>query len=182
VSSVKRWRTCCGSGCCGNPTEDGNASRRVVVVSDAYKLAPWADALVSQDRTWWRVHAEAERFAGRKFSGGRDSPEYVEHVDFGGAINTGTNSGLLACHVAATVYGATRILLLGIDMRGTHYFGEHPAPLKNTTDKRFEAMRRQFAQWKPRGVTVINCAPGSALDCYPKGELDDCLAGASPGR
>ncbi len=47
----------------------------VIAVSDAYKLAPWADALVSQDRPWWNYHRP--EFAGRKFSGGNQAIEGV---------------------------------------------------------------------------------------------------------
>lgn len=171
VSSVKRWRQCCGSGCCGNPTEADD--RRVIAVSDAYKLAPWADGLVSQDVAWWRHYPEALEFPGRKFT--CNEHPGAERITNAGAITTGTNSGLLACHVAVSVYKATRVLLLGIDLQGTHYFGKHPEPLKNTTDARFSVMRTQFAQWSHRGVEVINCSPDSALTCFPKGELDACL-------
>lgn len=151
-----------------------------IAVSDTYRLAPWADALVSQDRAWWAHHTDALNFAGRKFSGQvREPLAGVEQVDVTGPITTGTNSGLLACHVAATMYGATRLLLLGLDLQGSHFFGPHPAPLKNTRPERFEVMRRQFASWSHKGIEVINCTPGSALECFPRGELDACLAGAA---
>lgn len=42
---------------------------RVIAVSDAYKMAPWAEALVSADAVWWRYHKP--RFEGRKFSIGK---------------------------------------------------------------------------------------------------------------
>lgn len=143
-----------------------------IAVSDAYRLAPWALALVSQDKAWWRVN-EPE-FAGRKFCG-QPWPD-TEKVEFSGLISVGTNSGLLAAFVAVEVFKATRVLLLGVDMGGTHFFGPHPAPLKNTTPQRFEQMKQQFANWKPKGIEVWNCNPASALECYPKMSLDDALA------
>lgn len=143
-----------------------------VAVSDAYKLAPWSVAMVSQDRAWWRAHPEALKFKGRKFSGSEiEGTEAVKHE---GLITTGTNSGLLACHVAVTLLGATSLILLGVDLHGTHYFGPHPAPLRNTQPHRFEQMKKQFRQWK-QGVPVVNCAPGSALDCFPKASLSEAL-------
>jgi hypothetical protein len=146
---------------------------RVIAVSDAYKLAPWADALVSSDRAWWRHHKP--EFAGRKLSGvpvdcvGIDGIERVE-----GTVS-GSNSGLIALKVAVSM-GATRVLLLGYDMGGAHFFGDHPAPLKNTTPSRFEVFKRQFADYRPKGVEIINCTPGSALTCYPTMELEAALA------
>lgn len=152
----------------------------VVVVSDAYKLAPWADALVSQDRAWWKHHPEALEFAGRKFIGvPPDTIRGVEQADRTGIITSGTNSGLLGCHVAVSVFGATRLLLLGMDMQGSHFFGPHPAPLKNTKPERFKVMCEQFKRWQHKGVEVINCNRSSALTCFPFGDLYACLAGAA---
>lgn len=149
----------------------------VIAVSDAYRLAPWADVLVSQDRKWWLAHPEALQFAGRKLRGGAEwqRHEGTEHVKFEGAVTTSSNSGLLACMVAVQV-GATRILLCGFDMGGTHFFGEHPAPLKNTPPERFEVFKQQFASFRPRGIEIINCTPGSALRCYRMGTIEDGLA------
>lgn len=152
----------------------------VIAVSDCYKLAPWADALVSQDRPWWLYHKP--EFAGRKFSGGREKIEGVEQVKYEGIIGTGTNSALLACHVAVTVFKATEIILLGVDMQGSHFFGPHPnvkrngVELKNTTPQRFEQMKVQFKQWSHPGVSIWNATPNSGLKCFPMRSLDDCLA------
>jgi hypothetical protein len=140
----------------------------VIAVSDAYRLAPWADVLVSSDRGWWRVHNPD--FAGRKLSG-----VPVDGIEQAPGHVSGSNSGLIAIRVAVSM-GATRILLLGFDMGGSHFFGEHPAPLKNTTPQRFEVFKRQFADYRPRGVEIINCTPGSALNCYPKMDLEAALA------
>jgi hypothetical protein len=142
----------------------------VVAVSDAFRLAPWADALASQDVAWWRHNPDAMEFAGRKFCGAMEVPG-VERMP---GISSGSNSGLLALHVAVKL-GATRILLLGFDMRGTHYFGPHPKPLKNTTPDRYTAFQEQFRRFQPRGVEILNCTPGSALKCYPTGEIEKAL-------
>jgi hypothetical protein len=147
----------------------------VIAVSDVYRLAPWADALVSQDGAWWKHHTP--EFAGRKFGGPRTELKGIERVEPGGIIASSTNSGLLACHVAMTVFHAKRILLLGVDMRGTHFFGPHPKPLNNTSEPRFDLMKKQFAKWSHRGVEVLNCTPGSGLTCFPSADLETVLAG-----
>lgn len=145
----------------------------VVAVSDAHKLAPWADAMASTDRAWWCAHPEALEFAGRKFTTAQ--VEGVERIPFEGPITTGSNSGLLACHVAVKL-GATRILLCGFDMKGAHFFGPHPEPLKNTKPGRFEAFQEQFRRFRPRGVEILNCTRGSALRAYPMADLEEALA------
>ena len=142
---------------------------QVIAVSDAYRLAPWADVLVSSDSAWWRHHNP--EFAGRKLSG--VPVKDIEQVE---GNMSGSNTGLIAIKVAVSM-GAKRILLLGYDMGGTHFFGSHPSPLKNTTPSRFEVFKKQFAGYKPRGVEIINCTPGSALACYPHMTLEAALAG-----
>jgi len=145
---------------------------RVIVVSDAYRLAPWAEALVSSDKAWWAAHPEAFEFTGRKFSGIRVPG--CETVHRTPPLRSGSNSGLLACDLAMQL-GAARILLLGFDMQGSHFFGPHPEPLKNTKPERFAGFRAQFAKWQPRGVKVFNCTPGSALRCFPSSTLEAAL-------
>ena len=151
---------------------------KVAVVSDVYKIAPWADALVSTDAAWWLHHKEALNFEGLKFGA---MPEFrpvpgVERV----MADTSTNSGLLAVMVAVQL-GAKRVLLCGVDLHspGDHFFGKHPAPLKSTTADRMGVFKRQFSAYRPKGVEIINCTPGSALHTFPKGNLEDCLAQSS---
>lgn len=146
----------------------------VVVVSDAYKLAPWADALVSADSAWWDAHPDALQFAGKRYG------LVPQWIDLRGierlSAPQGTNSGLLAVMVAAGL-GAKKIVLLGCDMHspGDHFFGRHAHGLKSTTQERMEVFKRQFASYKPRGIEIVNCTPGSALTCYPKANLEDVL-------
>lgn len=136
----------------------------VIVISDAYRLAPWAFALVSQDRAWWKAHPDAKAFAGRRFSVANDI-EGVESLRSAGMYNTSINSGLLGCMVAQ-YFGAKKIDLYGFDMHGSHFFGPHPSSLKNTKPERFTAMIEQFERWNHDGIDVINYTPNSALTCF----------------
>lgn len=146
---------------------------KVVAVSDAYRLSPWADVLASSDMKWWRHHRP--EFDGLKYSA--VEVQGVKKFDW---TATETNSGLLAIKVAVHL-GAKRVLLLGYDMGGSHFFGPHPAPLKNTSPQRFEVFKRQFADYRPRGVEIINCTPESGLKCYPMAPLGEVLAESLEG-
>lgn len=150
---------------------------KVVAVSDAYRLAPWADALVSTDFAWWRRHPEAAEFKGQKFSGMVDY-QRVEGVERIPGENA-TNSGLLGIKVAAKL-GATKVLLCGFDMRrpGEHFFGRHEG-LRSTSAARMEHFKTQFERYKPPGVEVVNCTPGSALKAYRLGDLEEELAASA---
>lgn len=146
---------------------------RCIVVTSAYPLRMNADALVANDAAFWRADLGAAKFAGRKFSTNpnRQAIERVPPVP--ALIESGTNSALLALHVAITIFGATRVVYYGLDMnaeKGAHYFGSYPAPLMNSKPERFEIFKTQFAAYAkklPPGVEVINATKGSALKCFP---------------
>lgn len=92
------------------------------------------------------------------------------------ALGAVVNSGVLGLECAVRA-GATRILLLGTDMCGSHFFGPY-ASLRNTKPHQRMQHLKQYAAWARlnRKVEVLNCTPGSALDCFPKADLDACLA------
>lgn len=152
---------------------DSLRDRRRIVVNDAFRLAPDAEALAANDQSWWRKHDDARRFAGRKFSTNPLARSGVERVESNGLVNSGSNSALLALHVAIVVFGAKRVELYGVDLRGTHYFGPHVG-LANTRPERFEVFKKQFERYArslPAGVEVVNCNPRSELLAFPFAEL-----------
>jgi len=125
--------------------------------------------MVSHDAQWWRAHPEVT-FRGPKFTA---HPSGLHEIGIKEFRHAEGNSGTLGIEVA--IYrGATRILLLGCDLKGTHYFGPHSLPgLKNTTPERFQIFQRQFALRSH--LPVVNCSPDSALECFPRGNLLDEL-------
>jgi hypothetical protein len=143
-----------------------------VAVNDAYRLAPWADVLYAADGEWWRHHPDALKFEGLKVSCMSSSP--VHQLQQGGVegfderlthIRTGGNSGYQAIHLAIQAK-ASRVLLYGFDMHGEHFFGRHPAPLRNTEPEHYVRWLPRFAALNGRGAEIINCTPGSALTCF----------------
>lgn len=142
------------------------------VVGCAFQLAPWADFIASSDAKWWRTYPEAMQLPERYCMANhvRD----VERIRMG--IATCCNSGVLALEVAKRK-GATRILLLGFDMHGSHFFGKYTNGLTNTIPAKRKQHLVQYAQWKRMnpGVEVINCLRTSSLLCFPKRELAECL-------
>ncbi len=142
---------------------------KVVAVSNAYTLAPWADALVSHDRNWWRHYPDAMNFKGPKYC--RFELNGTERFNpFGMPI--GCNSGLMGIYLAFSL-GASKVLLLGFDMQGSHFFGRHGGNLTNTPAKRFQQHMHQFKSFK--GCPVINCTPNSALKTFPMADIRDML-------
>jgi hypothetical protein len=145
-----------------------------VAVNDAFRLAPWAQALVACDANWWRKTPGALAFPGERWCA--SAIEGCARITARAGIGNGTNSGLLGLDYWVR-RGAKRILLLGIDMQGTHYFGRHEE-FKNTEPGRFRIFLWQFQKYAetiPADVAVLNCSPISALDVFPKVALDEAL-------
>lgn len=166
---------------------------RTIAVQDAYRLMPWADVLYGCDAKWWDVHKGCPAFAGERWSSHDDATN--AKIDAAKAyglrliageggdefstdpalIRYAGNSGFQAVNLALH-FGARRIVLVGFDMRGTHYFGSHPKPLTNPTG--FDAFIRAFtkaALFLPAGVSIVNATPGSALRCFPVVDLAEVL-------
>ena len=147
-----------------------------IAVNDAYKMAPFAEMIYAADIQWWALNPDALSFKGLKVTCMNDMQlTDVKVLKQGGlegfdpspdAIRTGGNSGYQAVHIAIHAKAA-KILLFGFDMGGTHFFGPHKAPLRNTDTEVFTHWIPRFEALKNRGSEIINCTPKSALKCFP---------------
>lgn len=162
------------------------AGIQAIAVNTTFQLAPWAAVLYAADSAWWRNTPGALEFRGLKvsceevlgverlMSAGR-----VGYTDDPALVYTFSNSGAQAIQIAAKA-GARRILLLGMDMKGGHWHGAHPAPLRNTHPELYAIWRSYLptlaTALQERGVEVVNCSPTSAIDCWPKAPLEEALA------
>lgn len=152
---------------------DSLKGQNCIVVNDAYKLAPWAMALCAQDHAWWNVNQDAKLFAGQKFSANKISGVEQVHSDFVGRMSS---SGVLALEVARRLCaknGWKTIHLHGYDNKGTHYFGRHKEPLRNTSPERFNVFEQQLGalgrEMAKGGFRIVNKTPDSALKCFERG-------------
>lgn len=167
---------------------------RVIAVNDSFRLAPWADVLYACDARWWQTRRASVRdtWTGRRMvtlenqidgvlrlrNSGEDGLETDP-----GALRTGKNSGYQAIGLAYH-FGASRIVLLGFDMRiGRH--GEMHWNDRSETQTpqgfagtlalmlpKFETLREPLAT---AGVQVVNATPGSALRVWQMMRLGDVL-------
>lgn len=150
----------------------------VGAINNAYEFAPWAEFLAANDQNWWRNHPAAYDFSGLKYSANQIKGVQQIH---GSNVVRNSNSGVLGLECAKQL-GATRIFLLGFDMRGTHFFGSYTNGCGNTSSNTRELHKKQFWQWgrSNKNISVINCTPSSALECFPAGDIrryiDDSLA------
>jgi hypothetical protein len=139
------------------------------VIGNAFELAPWAEFLAASDMHWWRKHPAAHEFTGRKFS--MHIVPNVARIEL-----PVVNSGVLGLEVAKRL-GASEIRLYGFDFGLGHFFGPYTNGLKNTTQEKRRLHLKQFKYWGKvnKSIRVINCTPGSALNCFPMRNDEDIL-------
>lgn len=173
---------------------------RVIVVNDAWRLAPWADVLYSSDRRWYPYYKGVPAFEGMRYGIGsgtginpkanafRGYPEIrvLKNTGYTGletdptGLRNGRNSGYAALNLAVH-FGAARIILLGYNMShqsGAHFFGDHPVALGQSAAL-YPGFRKTFGTMveplKALGVEVINCTVGTSLNVFPQRPLREVL-------
>ena len=163
-------------------------SVRVIAINDAVYPCWYADILYACDAKWWNLHGLLPAFRGSRVrlkhfdSIGRDvnipSFDGIHHVICGGHegyddrpghVMSGGMSGYQAINLCGHL-GVTRILLFGYDMKGKHWFGDHPREIAMSPrlDKFAERFAQLYIETKARGIEVINATPGTALAGFPK--------------
>ena len=162
----------------------------------------WHHAGLEKKWPWVRFSAEQVRTAFARFAGQKvtidgtgmmvpDPDVFMLHNDgvsgkhdglteCPNALRTGSNGGYQAVNLAVLA-GAKRVLLLGYDMRfpdgRSHSHNGHPSRHPETN---YSQYAKHFATMLPDlvrlGVEVINCTPGSAIQCFPVAALESVLA------
>lgn len=182
--------------------EDARLAHRettCIVVNDAWRLLPEAPHHYAADWKWWDYHYEAVKagFRGTSYTiddaenpQNNPCPDYDlvrlksrqrpnldrEWIHYG--VNGGGNSGFQAINLAYHL-GARTVLLLGFDMHGRHFFGDHPEGLHNGSP--FDQFIRSFESIKVPDLDIINCTKSTALHCFPKADLASVLS-SGPAR
>lgn len=154
---------------------------KVFVTNTTFKMAPWATALVANDRKWWRHYrAEVDRvFTGLLFSGQPVAPDICNLKHAG--VNTYRNSGAAAISLAIHA-GAKRVICLGLDCApapdgSKHWHGDHPAGLGNAGSLGLwqDRIAPVAAAASKAGVEVLNASRHTALTCFQRVKLEDYL-------
>lgn len=160
---------------------------RVLAVNDAvYLTAGIADWIHAADARWWGWHHHRlTDFGGTKTTvHSRTSLEWVtgclqktgkDGFDPNPSCVRGNNSGMQAICIAVHA-GANRLILVGFDLQGGHWFGRHPDGID---DARSTAMLPYFNSLarplQERGIDVVNTSESSLLTCFPKQKLCEAL-------
>lgn len=130
----------------------------------------------------WTTNPRVRDFYGVRWVKGYPGAGICEQDD---GIQCGATSGEAAIGLAR-YFGASRAVLLGydckraIDARGatlTHWHVDHPKKLGNGGDMDFwnESMTKLARQAGAKRFEVINASRDTALECWPRMDLEDAL-------
>ena len=183
---------------------------KVIAINDSWKLKPYASALYFSDAAWWQRQIDQNEFSvdgvrfhdliykGAWIKGGAGFQEHpqVRQLQFTGQVGLemnpgglrhGSNSGYAAINLAY-LFGASRIVLLGYDMRcegerihwHDRYDGWPASYFHNVLQNEFLPLFNYLVEpLAEAGVEVINATPGSALACWPRMSLESALQNLS---
>jgi hypothetical protein len=164
-----------------------------IAVNDTYKLAPDATVLYAADHGWWGWHkgcvaphavgsVKYPAFTGAlKYCMSKTPWPDVQILRRGtmngltldpSKVSLGHNGVYQSINVAVHL-GATRCVLLGVDMHGGHFFGRHPNFSGPPFTVCLESFKTLVEPLKSAGVEMVNCTPKSALKVFPMASLTD---------
>lgn len=165
-----------------------------VAVKKSFELVPFAHVVYGCDAPWWRSVQYLPKFEGLKLSYSDvvcNSETGIRKVHIQdklcdkllfnevGHVGAGGNSGFQALNLAAQ-FGASRIVLVGFDMQGQHWYGPNNwDQASNPGLWNFPRWQRAFEnaapQLKDRGIEVINASSASAVRCFKVSSVEGAL-------
>lgn len=166
---------------------------RVIAIKRSVELAPFADAVYGCDRAWWRSVRGLPQFGGLKLCyEARTCAEFglvqvkipdpkADRLLTGetGAVGGGGNSGFQALNLALQ-FGARRILLVGFDFAGEHWYGRNMwSGSGNPAESNFKRWRKALdgvaGELAQLGAEVFNASPASTLKAFPRRPIGAAL-------
>lgn len=167
---------------------------KLLAVNDAYRLCGGEyDALYAAEQKWWQWNFPVGNIAGGPFKFSlnphtiQHPPKYMQYVHLVEAtgekgldpnphgIRHGGHSGYGAVNLAYHL-GASRIILLGYDMRTDaqglhHFFGDHPDGTHLAYDVRRKLYQLLYEQVTAYKVELVNATVNSLVEGVPRRTL-----------
>lgn len=141
---------------------------KTIAVNSTWRCVRFCDVIYAGDTCWWRYEAgkidiEAERWTCAKSAMRLYGCQYRDRK-----VKPGYNSGANAVEVAANVYGAKAVIMLGFDCsikHGSHHHGNH----KKTPNPNADRM----PQWKKQFKSLLSvCENSRLINCSRYTEID----------
>lgn len=152
---------------------------KTIAINTTWESAPFCDVIYAGDFAWWlhnvdRINVSAERWTCSRPAQHKFDAHFRQR-----RITPTYNTGLLGIELAHW-FGASTIFMLGFDAslkNGVHHHGLH-TKTPNPTKQRCAGWVNQAENLKrilksdDHRATIYNCSPQSAIDSFPKRDLE----------
>lgn len=157
-----------------------NAGLKTIAVNTTWEVARFCDIIYAGDAIWWKHNAKLIDIKAVRWTCARNAIGLYGCNYRARKIKPGYNSGALAIELAANVYKAAPIILLGFDIslaHGIHHHGKH----KHTANPNGDRAKKWIAQFrclKDRigEAKVINCSRYTELGYFERRPLNEVLS------
>lgn len=159
----------------------------VMVINESFLLAPWADYIVASDWEWWEHYGEmvVERSMAKCFSVVQKAKQFRPYPDIlegitkpdgsgglckeKGKVFTGGSSGHAALNMCYH-FGYDKIILVGFDLQGDHWFKESFRPPQMRKDNPYDHFKNCLdaiiSDLQDEGIEVVNCTENSRMKLH----------------
>lgn len=152
---------------------------KVIAVNSTWERVRFCDVLYAGDSSWWRhnvgkIDIDCERWTCSKPAATLYGAKYRDRK-----IKPGYNSGANAVELAANVFNANPVLMVGFDCslrHGLHHHGKHPKTT-NPTHERLHIWQKQFKSLVRvcPNTRLINCSRYTEIRCIDVATLEDAI-------
>lgn len=152
---------------------------KTIAVNSTCATVPWCDALFAADFAWWKVSQGITNIPAEKWTCSQTAASVFKLNYRANKIYPGYNSGACAVELAANVFLANPVLMLGFDCsikHGIHHHGLHKK-LSNPEPGRCEKWKPQFKHLVKicSRTRLINCSRYTEIDCIERMGLEAAL-------
>lgn len=151
----------------------------VLAVNNTWEKVRFCKAIYAGDGVWWKYNHKNIDIDVERWTCARGAVNMYGCVYRARYVKPGYNSGANAVELAANVFKANPVILLGFDCsvkHGVHHHGDHKHTSNPTPDRTARWMP-QFKSLleKTNGTEIVNCSRYSEIPYFKKGDLRETL-------
>ena len=153
-----------------------------IAVNTTWRKAKFCNVIYGGDTIWWKHEhdkIEKDQIDAERWTCSKSAMRLYNCKYRNRKVKPGYNSGANAIELAANVFEAETVILLGFDCSlkyGSHHHGDHKKT-PNPNHRRMPQWVRQFRSLKEvcKGTKLINCSRYTEIDFIKQKPLDETL-------
>lgn len=150
-----------------------------IAVNNSWEKAKFADVIYAGDGVWWKYNHSKIDIKAERWTCARSSTHLYGCKYRARFVKPGYNSGANAAELAANVFKANPVLLLGFDCSvryGIHHHGKHKHS-SNPSKDRTARWKAQFKSLRERAkdTRIINCSRYTEITQFERMPLQQAI-------